>query len=455
MNSIFSKTGAVAVFTGLGLMLGVGSASAKVTVDGCLRTIAKEANKFAKKKSTALRKCEDGVLKGKIVGPCPDSSNAQKIADAMTKAEEKIAKKCAGLETNGVHNTGCSDVGDPDPCCTGEFEGNCFPSNVGYGENCARPECASNIDTVADLAACVTCNVESLVDDLEDATYGSLTAPGADKDTLNCQRTLGKEINKAFAKISKAKQKCEDGKIKGKIPSCPDAKTTEKVGKALTKISGKIDKKCGGGVIDDAANPASLAGNFGGQANIGSRVEQVAEAQVQGSISEAACGDAVTQAGETCDDGNNYEDTGSGPLDTCPSTCSIGPCTAPFGSQTVTVSFDQGSAAVGLTGLTVVVRYNDTKVAIPGSGGDANVSAAVSAAGSFAITPGDTNYALRGVLLDTFFAGVPSGTAFTIDFDTCNGAPAPTAGDFTCVVADAADETFAPVTDATCSVSVP
>jgi cysteine-rich repeat protein len=454
MNRRLSKTRAIAVFTGLGLLLGVGSASAANTVDGCLATIAKEAQGFAKKKSTALRKCEDGVLKGKVTGPCPDTKNADKISAAMAKAEANIAKKCAGLE--GVGPSGaCTAAGVPDACCTGDGTGGCFPLNIGYGANCPRPECVSNLGDETDVATCVACNVEVLVDDLNGAAYGSLTAPSAEKTTLNCQRTFGKEIMGAFAKIGKAKQKCEDGRIKGKVPSCPDAKTTEKIGKSLTKIADKINKKCGGGAIDDAVKPAALAGNFGTQAGVGPRVEAVAEAQVQSSISEAACGDAIAQAGETCDDGNNYEDDGTGPLDNCPASCVIGPCAAPFGSQTATVSFDQGSAAVGLTGLTVVVRYNDAKVAIPGSGSDANVSGAVLPAGSFSITPGDTNYALRGVLIDSFFAGVPSGTAFTIDFDTCNGAPAPTAADFSCAVADAADENLAAVTDATCTVSVP
>jgi len=453
MYDNLSKTRAVAVFTGLSLLLGVASANAANSIDGCLRTVAKESAGFAKKKSTALRKCEDGVLKGKVTGPCPDAANAAKISAAMAKSEDKIAKKCTGLDAETASGA-CTAAGVPEACCTGAGTGDCFPANIGYGSNCPRPECVSNLSDEASVAACVTCNAGVIVDDLSSAAYGSLTEPSADKATLNCQRTFGKEIMGAFAKIGKAKQKCEDGNINGKIPSCPDAKTTDKVGKSLTKISDKIAKKCTG-VIGDAVNPASLAGNFGSQAGVGPTVEAVAEAQVQSSISEAACGDAIAQAGETCDDGNNYEEIGTGPLDTCPADCSIGPCDAPFGSQTATVSFDQGSAAVGLTGLTLVVRYNDTKVAIPGSASDAQVNASVTPAGSFSVTPGDTNYALRGVVLDTFFAGVPSGTAFTIDFDTCDGAPAPTAADFSCAVESASDEAFAPVTDATCSVSVP
>lgn len=137
MNRVISTRRMISVFAGLSLTLGVGSASAAVTADGCVKTIIKEAQGFAKKKSTALRKCEDGVLKGKITGPCPDSANATKIADAMAKAEAKIDKKCAGLE--GVTSSGeCTAAGVPDACCTDVGAGDCFPANIGYGAFCPR-----------------------------------------------------------------------------------------------------------------------------------------------------------------------------------------------------------------------------------------------------------------------------------------------------------------------------
>ena len=52
----------------------------------CKREIARAGNKFGQAKLKALQKCEDGVLTGKIAGPCPDA----KASSAITKASTKL-----------------------------------------------------------------------------------------------------------------------------------------------------------------------------------------------------------------------------------------------------------------------------------------------------------------------------------------------------------------------------
>jgi len=427
-----------------------GSASAANTVEGCARTILKQAQGFAQKKANALRKCEDGVLKAKVTGPCPDTKNADKIAVAMTKALEKIAKKCEGFDTAGVHNRDCNGVGDPAACCTGAEAGTCFPANLGYGDNCPRAACAGPLDTVPDLADCVVCNASEVTDELASAAYAPLTAPSSDKDVLGCQRTIGKEVVAAYRKISKAKQKCEDGMIKGKVAGCPDAKTGAKINKTLAKLSQKISKKCPDqSVVDAAVNPAGIFGVFGSLAGAGDAAEAFAETQVQVSLNQPVCGNASIESGEDCDDGNRVGDTGSGPADICPSDCAIAAC-SPVVSRQVTVNFTS-SALIG--DMTILLAYDDSRVQIPGNGNTPAVNAVLSST-SFSFTPNDLDYGLRMVLLDATFSGVPSGEAFVVQFDTCAGSPELTSGDFQCFVASAADPEFAPLTDATCSVVV-
>src|SRR5690242_3456481 len=53
-------------------------------VISCQRAIGKNTAKFFAAKNRALQKCEDGVLKGTLGGPCPD---ATKAAPAIAKAE--------------------------------------------------------------------------------------------------------------------------------------------------------------------------------------------------------------------------------------------------------------------------------------------------------------------------------------------------------------------------------
>lgn len=74
-----------------------------------------------------------------------------------------------------------------------------------------------------------------------------LSAGTARADAVRCQR----EIAKASAKFAQAKmkglQKCEDGRLMGKVSgTCPDAKTATGIAKAATKLRIAIDKKCGG-----------------------------------------------------------------------------------------------------------------------------------------------------------------------------------------------------------------
>lgn len=429
--------------------LGSAAASAANTPEKCVATILKEAQKFAQTKANAMRKCEDGVLKGKVTGPCPDTKNADKINGAMAKSLASIEKKCETLDA--VTNDDCIGAGDPDACCTDEGEGTCFPTSVGYGDNCPRAACAGAIDTVSDLADCVICNAMEVTDGVVAQSYGPLNEPSTDKTVLNCQRTIGKEVIGAFRKATKIKQKCEDGVLKGKITSCPDSKATEQLNKTLAKLTEKIGKKCADdATIEAAANLASLYGAFGGLDNADAAVDAVAEAQVQVALNGAACGNATIDAGEDCDDGNNQNDDGSGPADTCPADCTLGPC-VDGGGQQVTVEF-ASSSLIG--DMTILLAYDDTVVSIPGSGNSPAVNGALSSS-SFSFTPNDVDSALRMVLLDSTFIGVASGEAFVVQFDTCSGAPAPTPSDFQCFVVSAADESFGPVSDATCSVTIP
>lgn len=421
-----------------------GQVLAANSVDGCVQTILKEAQKFGQKKANSLRKCEDGVLKGSVTGPCPDAGNAQKIADAMTKAEESIAKKCDELYDNAA----CTGAGTPDACCTGVAEGTCFDAGLfGYPDLCPRAECAGFIDDVGDLGACVTCNVSEIIDNLGEETYGTLEDPGVDKAVLNCQRTYAKEIIQAYRKVSKAKQKCEDGVIKGKIVGpCPDAGTSDKVNTALTKLADKIDKKCGDAATREAALNLGKAfgstGFAGAGADVTDYADAIAASQVSFSNQAGVCGNAAIDAGETCDDGNTRGDNGTGASDPCPDDCNIASCTV-GGSGSATVSFAAPNSE-NIAAATILVSYDESKIKVQ----DGTFAAAGPFTGE---TTNDLDYAFRSVLLDASLLGATSGDALTFDYSDCGGAVA--ASDFDCYVVDASDDAFAAVDGVTCTVA--
>ena len=157
------------------------------------------------------------------------------------------------------------------------------------------------------------------------------------------------------------------------------------------------------------------------------------------------CGNGLITGSETCDDGNTDD------MDSCPSDCIVDACTPnPLSDLTATVTF-AGSEAVA--GITVFVDYPEGKVSIPGSGGGVPGGIITDLPGFAFGQTNDLDHALIQAVVDS--AAFPSGTLFNIHFETCNGAPAPTSGEFSCTVTAAGDENLDPIDGVTCSVSVP
>lgn len=82
----------------------------------------------------------------------------------------------------------------------------------------------------------------------------ALFAGTASADTVDCQRTIGKETQKFLANKSKTLAKCEQDKIKGKLPPGEDCSVNgdavEKIDKFMEKMSAKIVQKCGEDGVD-------------------------------------------------------------------------------------------------------------------------------------------------------------------------------------------------------------
>lgn len=159
----------------------------------------------------------------------------------------------------------------------------------------------------------------------------------------------------------------------------------------------------------------------------------------------AGCGNGLVEEGETCDDGNTEDG------DNCPSTCVIESCNANFGSDfTVDVNF---AGSNDVAAITVFLNYPESKVVIPGSGGQIPPGILTDFPGFSFTESNDLDYALRQVVVDT--APFPAGLLFRIHFETCAGAPLPTAGELTCTVEVAGDANAQEIPGVTCSVGLP
>ena len=159
------------------------------------------------------------------------------------------------------------------------------------------------------------------------------------------------------------------------------------------------------------------------------------------------CGNGLLVAPETCDDGNTDN------ADACPSDCIVDPCTPMGGTDvpaTVTIA---GSNDIGA--VTVLVDYPEGKVSILGSGAAIPGGVFTDNAFGSTLSPNDFDHALKMVELASL-GDTLSGALFQIHFQSCDGASAITAGDFTCTVLDAANSQGNPIpSGVTCGVTVP
>ncbi len=204
----------------------------------CQAAIVKNAAAFVQARTKALQKCEDGVVKHKLAGPCPDQKASDSIAKAQAKLAGGIAKACGGKDKT------CGSGGDDVPLGVVGWSGPC-PDLEGKG-------CSNAIDDCNGIATCVSCIGDVAVDQAIGLYYDALqpTDPKSkdkrEKALNKCQAVIGKAGATFLAAQSKALQKCWDGKNKGKINDCPDVKAGDGISKAAVKLTKSINGACGG-----------------------------------------------------------------------------------------------------------------------------------------------------------------------------------------------------------------
>jgi cysteine-rich repeat protein len=160
------------------------------------------------------------------------------------------------------------------------------------------------------------------------------------------------------------------------------------------------------------------------------------------------CGNG-TQEGpcETCDDGNTVHN------DNCPSDCIVDACTPISASvRAVDVNFAP-PVGTGVAGIRVLLDYPEGKVSIPGSGGSVPNGIVTNLPAGASGPPNDLDHALRQLVAST--TNMPPGRLFRVNFENCQGAPAPTVGEFSCTVLDATDQDGNDVAGVTCSAVIP
>jgi hypothetical protein len=120
---------------------------------------------------------------------------------------------------------------------------------------------------------------------------------------------------------------------------------------------------------------------------------------------------------------------------------------------TFRVHFDGPPGTTPIT-VTTLVGYRSDRVGIPGSGSAVSVRQRVTFPAPLpnVISINDLDYAVRVVVGRT--AGLSEGLLYSVNFDTCEGAPAVTAADFACTM-EACAGAGGPIDGCLCTVTAP
>ena len=241
-------------------MLGIAIASAVLVASAgpahaslkCKQTLLKQSSKLTQAIAKILEKCDEGVQKGNVTGPCPDAAKAQPaITNAKSKLKAAIVKDCTGS--------------------TGEFPFGRCPNEVTSGPGVCTNILIQNEGNIGD---CLNCLADHNATELEAVLYGSLLPPGTNKSIATCQLKVGKSTTAFYIAKSKAMANCQAAILKGKSPGpCPDAATTAAITKAestkvaaITKACCGPDGHCGGATCYESKTPVCISGSNAGTA---------------------------------------------------------------------------------------------------------------------------------------------------------------------------------------------
>ncbi len=187
----------------------------------------------------------------------------------------------------------------------------------------------------------------------------------------------------------------------------------------------------------------------------------------------ATCGNGETEAGEECDDDNDdpndgctnfcticgndivtapesCDDNNTDVNDNCPEDCRIEACVPSANPvQTITVT----ASRADLSSIRFLLDYPDGRVALGGGAGpDVPPGTIFDTPDGTDVTVFDLEHAVR-ILVGAPFA-FETATIARVELLGCSGSNPPVAGDYRCIVIDAADGNFVNVPGVTCSVSV-
>lgn len=243
------------------------AAAPRTPVHRCQTAIGRATATYFSTRAKALQQCEDRVLRGITLGPCPaDGTTVLALAKAEAKKVATICKACGGA----------------DKACGGGDD--LTTAAIGFAASClavtppGAASCAGAIADLADAVACLDCVADYATGCLDAAAvpglvdYPAVCAPGptptatpvptvtptptatstppAGAAAVACERVLVKESAKLAQARAHALAGCEALVLDGKLPlgtECGvETKTAARIAKAVDRFATRVAKSCGG-----------------------------------------------------------------------------------------------------------------------------------------------------------------------------------------------------------------
>ena len=151
--------------------------------------------------------------------------------------------------------------------------------------------------------------------------------------------------------------------------------------------------------------------------------------------SSATCGNKLLDADETCAQ--------------CPADCTTQPCRAGQQRAKFEVVFTPPETP-DVSAASILIGYRSDLLSLPGKGMDTSVKSRLTAPNHDVMAFNDVDFALR--IVAGHPKAIPAGVLVTVEFDRCEGAPAPTVADLSCAVESCAGST-GPSDGCRCSIT--
>lgn len=210
------------------MVLAAGPAALSRATQKCRKEVAKHSSNYTRGKLRAMQRCLDDVGDGSLGGSCPDAANAARIQLAADRVDPtKIAMKCS-------------------------------PAVIGssfLGGACAG---AADAD---DLRGCILSVGDTAVVAMLERQYADDNPAGPlPVIEAKCQKQIGTAMHKYAGGRLRALLSCRNAQDKGRVESCPNARTQEKLNRLVAGVQPNTERAC------TNANVGALdaGGAFGG-----------------------------------------------------------------------------------------------------------------------------------------------------------------------------------------------